>query len=124
MYGVPQAGLTVPAVAGQLERGVRRHLVRSPRVDKDRDLWRCSAQRNAYKEPERTYCRDVHATGSSCLQSSSNCLVLCLPCSALLENGSFSLLLASIYLISKHVQLGEADRGCAARLRRRSTRVA
>ena len=23
MYGVPQAGLTVPAVAGQLERGVR-----------------------------------------------------------------------------------------------------
>jgi hypothetical protein len=26
MYGVPQAGLTVPAVAGQLERGVRRHL--------------------------------------------------------------------------------------------------
>ncbi len=26
MYGVPQAGLTVPPVAGQLERGVRRHL--------------------------------------------------------------------------------------------------
>jgi hypothetical protein len=25
MYGVPQAGLTVPAVAGQLERGVRPH---------------------------------------------------------------------------------------------------
>lgn len=31
---------------------------------------------------------------------------------------------AFVDLISKHVQLGEADRGCAARLRRRSTRVA
>jgi hypothetical protein len=25
MYGVPQAGLTLPAVAGRLERGVRPH---------------------------------------------------------------------------------------------------
>jgi hypothetical protein len=25
MHSVPQPGLTVPAVAGQLERGVRRH---------------------------------------------------------------------------------------------------
>ena len=32
MYGVPQAGLTVPAVAGQLERGVRRHSARDVRV--------------------------------------------------------------------------------------------
>jgi hypothetical protein len=30
MYGVPQAGLTVPAVAGQLERGVRPHRVDDP----------------------------------------------------------------------------------------------
>ena len=28
MYNVPQAGLTKPAVAGQLERGVRRHSAR------------------------------------------------------------------------------------------------
>ena len=33
MYGVPQAGLTVPAVAGQLERGVRRQRVEVDEVD-------------------------------------------------------------------------------------------
>ena len=31
MYGVPQAGLTVPAVAGRLERGVRPHRRTRPR---------------------------------------------------------------------------------------------
>ncbi len=30
MFGVPQAGLTVPAVAGQLERGVRPHIAYAP----------------------------------------------------------------------------------------------
>jgi hypothetical protein len=30
MYGVPQAGLTVPAVAGLLERGVRPHTRTAP----------------------------------------------------------------------------------------------
>ena len=46
MYGVPQAGLTVPAVAGQLERGVRPQRGSTPPVNlSDESLPRAISKR-------------------------------------------------------------------------------